>query len=179
MNIRWGLLLIVVLSLTACSEQDAFSPDDGELQQAKQVTLFESKDSHNKWILRAEEVDFQDTEHAVLIRPHLLLRENDQNSAEVSGDRGILNYAQKVVRIEGNARVHSFTENLLLTTDHFSYDINKDLVWSDDKTWITRGNTKITAKKGIETDSKLKQIKFKKQTTQLPTDPAELQGVKK
>lgn len=179
MKTHWRFLLITLLSLAACSEKNSFSPDDEDMQQAKQVTLFESKDSQNKWILQSAEVDFEDLEHAVLVQPRLILRENGQDSAEVSGDRGILNYAKKIVRIEGNARVHSLSENILLTTDHFSYDINKDLVWSDDKTWITRGNTKITAKKGIETDSKLKQIKFKNQITQLPTDPAELQGVKK
>ena len=48
------------------------------------------------------------------------------------------------------------------------------MVIADKKTIITRGKSKITAKSGIETDSKLRKIEFKQQTTQLPLDPTEL-----
>ncbi len=175
-KIGWLLLLGL---LAACGGENSFSPDDGELQQAHSVTLFESKDSQNKWILHADTVDFEDMAHAVLTNPHLILRENGQDSADITGKRGILDYAQKLVRIEGDVRVHSLTQKILLTADHIFYDLDKDRVWSDKKTIVTRGSAKITAKNGIETDSKLRQIEFKNQTTQLPADPQELQGVSK
>ena len=173
MKLKWHFLLLSVC-IAACSSEASFSPEEEDIQQAKQVVLFESKDSQNKWILHADTVNFEDMVHAVLINPHLVLSENGINSAEVSGKRGILNYAQKLVTIDGDARVHSFKEKALLTTDRFFYDIDKDRIWSDKKTIVTRGKSKITAKAGIETDSKLRKIEFKKQTTQLPLDPKQL-----
>lgn len=172
--------LFACVCLMACSGQkDAFSPDDGDMQRADQVTLFESKDSQKKWVLKADEVDFEDMRHAVLFQPHLLLRENGQDSAQVTGEQGILDYDKKLVTIAGNARVESFLQKAVLTTDRFFYDIDKDRVWSDKKTLVIRGNTKVTAKGGIETDSKLRKIEFKNQSTQLPLNPDELrEGVK-
>lgn len=178
MKKHFGIILLMGL-LAACGSQNSFSPDDGEMQQAQEVTLFESKDSQNKWLLHADSVNFEDMSHAVLINPHLILRENGQDSADITGKRGVLNYSKKLVSIEGNARIHSLTQQVLLTTDRIFYDIDKDRVWSDDKTLVTRGTAKITAKNGIETDSKLRKIEFKQQTTQLPTDPQELPGVVK
>lgn len=171
-------LIITLSMLAACGGEKTFSPDDEQIQQAREVTLFESKNSQNKWILHADKVDFEDMTHAVLTHPHLLLRENGQDSTEVSGKRGVLNYAKKLVSIEGDVRVHSLLENVLLTTDRVFYDIDKDRVWSDKKTLVTRGTAKITAKNGIETDSKLRKIQFKKQRTQLPADPTELKELK-
>ena len=173
-----GILLLSGLFI-ACSSEKSLSPDDGETQQATGVTLFESKDSQNKWLLQADKVDFEDMSRAVLTNPHLILREDGKDSTEVSGKRGILDYPNKLVRIEGNVRVHSLLENILLTSDRIFYDIDKDYVWSNSKTVVTRGSGKITAKNGIETDSKLRKIKFNKQITQLPTDLTELQGVTK
>ena len=168
------LIGCLLCGLAACSSQASFSPEEEEIQQANQVVLFESKDNQNKWILHADEVNFEDMAHAVLTNPHLILREEGKDSAEVSGKRGILNYSQKLVTIDGDTRVHSLKEKTLLTTDRFFYDIDKDRIWSDKKTIITRGKSKITAKSGIETDSKLRKIEFKQQTTQLPLDPTEL-----
>ena len=170
-------LWIASVCLGACGTKDNFSPDDGDMQQANQVTLFESKDSQKKWILKADAVNFEDMTHAVLLNPHLLLREDGQDSAEVTGKRGLLNYDKKLVTIEGDARVQSFTQQAILTTERFFYNFDQDRVWSDRKTIVTRGHTKVTAKGGIETDSKLHKIEFKKQTTQLPKDVKELQGV--
>lgn len=168
--------LLFVFLLGACGNEKKFSPDDGDMQRAEQVTIFESKDSQKKWILRADEVDFADLNNAVLFNPRLLLRENGQDSAEVTGDKGTFDYVKKLVSIEGNARVHSFKEQTDLTTDRFFYDVNKDRVWSDKKTVVVRGNTKVTAQGGIETDSKLNVIELKKQTTQLPQNVKQLQS---
>ncbi len=170
-------LLFVLVCLAACSADKPLSSDDEDVQQATDVTLFESKDSQNKWVLHADKVNFEDMTRAVLINPHLMLRENGQDSTEVSGKRGTLDYANKLVSIDGNVRVNSLLQKILLTSDHIYYDIDKDRIWSDSKTVVTRGSGKITAKNGIETDSKLHKIQFKKQTTQLPTNPDELQGV--
>ena len=172
-------LFVISLCLIACSKQASFSPEDEDLQQAKNVVLFESKDSQNKWILKADSVDFEDMEHAVLTNPHLILREEGVDTTEVSGKRGLLNYSKKLVTIDGDARVHSLKEKALLTTERFFYDIDKDRIWSDKKTFITRTDTKITAKGGIETDSKLRKIEFKQQTTQLPADLSDLRKVVK
>lgn len=169
------ILVLLCLLISACGGEKDFSPDDGDMQRAEAVTIFESKDSQKKWILQADEVDFQDLNNAVLTNPRLLLRENGQDSAEVSGKRGTFDYIKKLVSIEGNAHVRSFTEKTDLATDRFFYDIEKDRVWSDKKTIVTRGNTKVTARGGIETDSKLLTIELKKQTTQLPQNMKELQ----
>ena len=173
MNKIIGAFLLIG-TLAACSDDQSFSPDDGDMQQAKQVVIFESKDSQNKWILQADQVDFEDMEHAVLTHPHLLLKEEGVDSAEVTGKRGLLNYAKKLVTIDGDAQVRSLKQHATLTTDRFFYDVDKDRIWSDTKTVIVRQNTKMTAQKGIETDSKLRKIEFKKHITQLPDDPNEL-----
>lgn len=172
-------LFLLCLTLAACGGKDSSSPEDADMQRAKDVALFESKDSQKKWILRAEEVDFADLNNAVLLQPRLLLRENGQDSAEITGERGTFDYIKKLVSIEGDAKVHSFKEKVDLATDRFYYDVNKDRVWSDKKTVVTRGSAKITARGGIETDSKLLKIEFKKQSTRLPADPKELQGAAK
>jgi len=162
--------------LGACSSSKPFSPDEEEVQKAKEVTLFQAKDSENQWVLHADEVDFENMTHAVLTNPHLLLRQDGKDSAEISGKRGILDYNDKTVSIEGDARVHSLTQQILLTTERFFYDIDTDRVWSDKKTLVTRGTAKITARGGIETDSKLQKIEFKKQSTRLPAKLQELKG---
>ncbi len=172
-----GLLLLLSCLLCACGGEKNFSPEDGDIQRAEGVTIFESKDSQKKWVLRADEVDFQDLNNAVLTNPRLLLRENGEDSAEVLGKRGTFDYTKKQVTIEGNALVRSFIEKTDLTTERFFYDIDKDRVWSDTKTIVTRANTKVTARGGIETDSKLQVIELKKQTTHLPQDIKELQEV--
>ena len=161
-------LLSLAFCLSACSAEEEKTAGE-DLQRAENVTLFESKDSQHKWMLRAEKVDFDDLNSAVLHNPHLLLRENGKDSAEVSGQRGTFDYAKKLVSIEGNALVKSFTEQVTLATDRFFYDVDKDRIWSDKKT---------TARGGIETDSKLTRIEFKKQSTQLPKNLKEAQGVR-
>lgn len=172
-------LFLLTLCLAACGGEKEFSPDDGDMQRAENVTIFESKDSQKKWILRADEVDFADMNNAVLTNPHLLLSENGQPDAEVTGKKGTFDYANKIVSIDGDAHVRSFTEQTNLSTERFFYDINKDRVWSDDPTVVTRGNTQVTARGGIETDSKLLVIEFKKQQTRLPQNIKELQEAAK
>lgn len=172
------VLFVCVLFAGACGGKSG-APDNGDMQRAGEVTIFESKDSQKKWILRADEVDFADLNNALLTNPRLLLRQDGQDSAEVTGRKGTFDYLKKLVSIEGDAKVHSFKENVDLATERFYYDVDKDRVWSDKKTVVTRGGAKITARGGIETDSKLLKIEFKKQSTRLPADPKELQGAVK
>ena len=179
MKIKSVLLLSFLLTLAACGGQNNAVSDGEDQQTATQVTIFQAKDSQNKWILHADKVDFEDMTRAILTNPHLLLREDGKDSAEITGKRGIMDYGNKTVSIEGNARVHSLSQQVLLTTERFFYDIDKDHIWSDKKTFVTRGDTKITAKGGIETDSKLRKIEFKKQSTQLPATTKQLQGTAK
>ena len=54
------LFLILGLSLTGCTDSQNTSSQDKDVQTAAGVTLFESKDSQKKWLLRADKVDFQD-----------------------------------------------------------------------------------------------------------------------
>lgn len=172
-------LFLLTLCLAACGGEKEFSPDDGDMQRAENVTIFESKDSQKKWLLRADEVDFADMNNAVLTNPHLLLSENGQPDAEVTGKKGTFDYANKIVSIDGNAHVRSFTEQTNLSTERFFYDVENDRVWSDQPTVVTRGNTQVTARGGIETDSKLLVIEFKKQQTRLPQNIKELQEAAK
>ena len=119
-------------------------------------------------------MDFADLTRATLKNPELLLKQNGQNSARVTGQSGTFDYAQKLVTIEGDARVNSLTEKTLITTERFFYDVDKDRIWSDQKTTITRATAKSVARGGIETNSKLTRIELKKQTTQLPQNTNEL-----
>lgn len=169
------LLLAAAAALCACGGEKEFSPaDDAGMQLSTNVSIFESQGSHKKWILRAETVDFSSLQSAVLKNPDLLLKENGQDSASVTGKTGTFDYPTKLVTIEGNAKIQSFTENLIITAERFFYDVDKDRIWSEGKTVVTRGGAKVTAKGGIETDSKLTKIEIKKQTTQLPADAKEL-----
>ena len=170
-------LLLAVCGLCACGGEKEFSPSDNAgMQLATNVSIFESQDSHKKWILRAESVDFSSLQSAVLKNPDLLLKENGQDSASVTGKTGSFDYPSKLVTIEGNAKIQSFTENLIITAERFFYDVDKDRIWSDGKTVVTRGGAKVTARGGIETDSKLTKIEIKKQTTRLPADANELKS---
>lgn len=163
------LALCSVALVAACGGKDKFSPtEEPGMQRAKTVSIFESKDSQKKWMLSADEVDFADLNSASLKNPVLLLKENGQDSAKVSGKYGTFNYAEKLVGIRGDARAESFTQNAVITGDEFFYDVNKDRVWSDKKTVLTRDGVKITAKGGVETDHKLNKIELKKQATKLP-----------
>ncbi|MGN1058152.1 MAG: LPS export ABC transporter periplasmic protein LptC, partial [Candidatus Avelusimicrobium sp.] len=108
----------------------------------------------------------------------LLLKEDGKDSARVSGDSGTFDYTQKLVTINGNAEIVSFTEDVVITTNRVFYDVNKDRIWSDDKTTVIRGGTKVTARGGVETNSKLTKIELKKQSTRLPENAAELQRKK-
>lgn len=170
---------LLLLTLAACGGKDSFAPeDDAGLQIASKVSIFESKDSQKKWLLTAENVDFADLQSATLKNPELLLKENGQDSARVSGDSGTFDYTKKLVTINGNAKIVSFTEDVVIATNRVFYDVNKDRIWSDDKTTVTRGGAKVTARGGVETNSKLTKIELKKQSTRLPKNAAELQRKK-
>ena len=168
-------LLCTLCLVGACAKQENFSPDDNAgVQIANRVSIFESKDNQKQWTLSADAVDFADLTSATLKNPELLLKQNGQDSARVSGEIGTFDYNKKRVTIEGNAQVHSLTEKVLITTDRFFYDINQDRIWSDQKTTITRGSAKSVARGGIETNSKLSRIELKRQTTRLPQNKDEL-----
>lgn len=171
--------LTAVMLLTACGGSDSFTPgDDAGMQVANQVSIFESQDNQKKWLLTADSVDFSDLQSATLKKPKLLLKEDGQDSARVSGDTGKFDYTRKMVSIDGNAVIKSLTEDVVLSTEHIFYDVNKHRIWSDDKTTVQRGSAKIVARGGVETDPKLTKIELKKQATRLPKDIRELQRKK-
>ena len=169
-------LLLAFVFLTACGGSGDISPNDAsDMQLATRVSIFESKDNQKQWILQADTVDFADLKSATLKNPQLLLKQDGKDSASVTGETGTFDYIKKLVTVEGNAQIDSFLENVKITANRFFYDIDKDRVWSEGKTVIIRGGAKITARGGIETDSKLVKIEMKKQTTQLPQSTRELQ----
>ena len=168
---KYWLLCCIGIGLVACSSKNA---DEGlneeHSQLATQVSIFASKDNQKEWILLADTVNFSDLQNATLNNPSLLLKQDGEDSARVTGKTGSFNYTEHVVSIEGNARIQSFTEQLTITAPSFSYNIDDDRVWSDGKTTVTRGDASVIAKGGIVTDSKFNQIEFKKQTIQLPSN---------
>lgn len=176
-----SILLACGMLLSACDGQKQTNPaeEDAGMQMAEQVSIFSSKDNQKEWLLQAEAVDFSGMEKATLKKPLLLLNENGQKSAEVSGDVGTFDYPQKLVSIEGNAKAVSFTEDVELASARFFYRIDTDRIWSDARTTITRDDAKVTAKGGIETDSKLSKIEIKKQTTRIPKTTKNLKRAKK
>jgi LPS export ABC transporter protein LptC len=170
------LLFLFCIGLSACGNNGDVSPKDAsDMQLATQVSIFESKDNQKQWILLADTVDFADLKSAMLKNPQLLLKQEGKDSARVSGKSGSFDYIKKLVTVEGNAEIDSFTEDVKITANCFFYDVENDRVWSEGKTVITRGGAKITARGGIETDSKLVKIEMKKQSTQLPKSAEELQ----
>ncbi len=170
-SIVCGLILLLAV---ACAKQEAFSPEENAGRQvATGVSIFESKDSQNQWLLTADAVDFAELKTATLKNPVLLLKQNGTDSARVSGKTGTFDYDTKRVSIQGDARIDSFSDGAVLTTERFFYDVTKDRVWSDVKTVITRGTAKAVARGGIETDSKLVKIELKQQTTHVPKDARE------
>lgn len=172
---KYILLLAGALLCYACSGKEKFSPDENTgVQLATNVSIFESKDSQKQWILTADAVDFADLGSSVLKNPVLLLKQNGQDSARVTGDTGTFDYLKKQVSIQGNARIHSLTERVLITTERFFYDVNEDKIWSDTKTTITRGTAKSVARGGVVTDSKLTKIELKQQATRVPKTTREL-----
>ncbi len=167
--------LVIGLALTACTKKEDISPEESAGRQvATHVSIFESKDSQNQWILTADAVDFAELKTATLKNPVLLLKQNGEDSARVSGETGTFDYEKKQVSIQGDARIDSFADGAVLTTERFFYDVAKDRVWSDVKTVITRGTAKAVARGGIETDSKLVRIELKQQTTHVPKNRHEL-----
>ena len=173
---RYFILTLTVSTLfTACSRTESFSPEeDTGVQIANQVSIFESKDNQKQWILTADAVDFSDLGSSTLKNPVLLLKQDGQDSARVTGNLGTFDYLKKQVTIEGNARIHSLAERVLSPTDRFFYDVNDDKIWSDTKTTITRGTAKAVARGGVVTDSKLAKIELKQQTTRVPKSTSEL-----
>lgn len=170
-------ILVCLLLTAACGSDKKFSPnEDPGMQKANVVSIFESKASQKQWILNSKDVDFSDMENAALDEPELILKENGKDSARITAKRGIFNYPQKMVTLKGDVKARSFTQNLTLDTDHLFYDVNKDRVWTEAKTIITRGGVKTTAQNGVVTNSKLTQIEFKRQSTQLPKTVEELKN---
>jgi len=171
------LLFLLLALLCACGGQKDFLPEEESgLQLASEVSIFESKDSQKQWILTAQSVNFEDMQNATLKNPKLLLRKDGKDSAQVTGDSGSFDYTQKLVTIEGHAKIEALQEKATLTTHRFFYDIDKNRIWSDHKTVVVRDGAKVTAAGGIETDSKLSKIEIKKQKTRLPS---KIRGTKK
>ena len=161
--------------LCACSTKSS-SPaqDEGDTQLATNVSIFSSQENQKKWVLHADSVNFENMQSATLKNPQLLLKQNGQDSATVSGQIGTFDYAKQLVTIEGNAVLESLDEKARITAQRFFYDIAQDKIWSDVRTVITRGTARSVAIHGVETDSKLNKIIIKKHATQLPKTRQEL-----
>lgn len=172
-------LFLLVFVMVGCSAEKTASIEEEQEQVARKVSIFASKDNQKEWTLYAEAVDFADMQTATLQKPFLLLKQDGKDSASVTGNTGIFDYTNRLVTIEGNAVVTSYTEKLTLKTARIFYDIDTGRIWSDTKTVIKRGTATTTAKGGIETDAKLTKISLKKQTTKLPASERELQREKK
>lgn len=168
-------LLLTACLLVACSHKPAHTVEDEDAQIALNVSMFSSKENQKQWVLRAQAVNFENTQSATLKFPQLVLKQNGQDSATVSGDMGIFNYEKQLVTIEGNAVLESITEQARITAPRFFYDIEQDRIWSNAKTVITRGTARSVAIHGIETNSKLTKISIKKHATQVPLSRKELQ----
>lgn len=168
-KILWGCLVL----LAACGNAQQAIPEEQE-QLAQQVSIFASKDNQKKWILLADSVNFENMQSAVLYKPSLLLKQDGEDSARLTGNTGSFNYPKHLVTIEGNAVIQSFLENLTISANRFFYNIDSNTVWSDGKTTITRGSAVSIAKGGVVTDNKLSRIELKKHTTRLPVSSTEL-----
>ena len=169
-------LLVCGVFFEACGSEKQATPadEDAGMQMAEQVSIFSSKDNQKRWLLQAEAVDFSGMEKATLKKPQLLLNENGEKSAQVSGDIGTFDYPKQLVSIEGNAKAVSYTEDVTLSAARFYYQIDTQRIWSDSRTTITRAGGKIVARAGIETDAKLSKIELKKQTTRVPKNTKNL-----
>lgn len=162
--------------LCAChSKTSSPTQDEADTQLATNVSIFSSQENQKKWVLHADTVNFENMQSATLKNPQLLLKQNGQDSATVSGHTGTFDYAKQLVTIEGNAVLESLDEKARITAQHFFYDIAQDKIWSDVRTVITRGTARSVAIHGVETDSKLNKIIIKKHATQLPKNRQELQ----
>ena len=173
MKQSWCLLLASLL-LISCSDKKNAALEEDDAQVATHVSIFSSKDNQKQWMLQSHSVNFENMQNATLKDPHLLLKQNGQDSATVSGDMGLFDYAKQLVTIEGNAVLESLTEKAKITAPRFFYDVSKDKIWSDARTVITRGTARSVAIHGVETDSKLNKIIIKKHATQLPQSMQEL-----
>ncbi len=162
--------------LCAChSKSSSSAQDEADTQLATNVSIFSSQENQKKWVLHADTVNFENMQSATLKNPQLLLKQNGQDSATVSGQIGTFDYAKQLVTIEGNAVLESLDEKARITAQRFFYDIAQDKIWSDVRTVITRGTARSVAIHGVETDSKLNKIIIKKHATQLPKTRQELQ----
>lgn len=168
--------LLSAVLLGAChTKANSPAQDEADTQLATNVSIFSSQENQKKWILHADVVNFENMQSATLKNPKLVLKQNGQDSATVSGQTGSFDYAKQLVTIEGNAVLESLDEKTRITAQHFFYDIAKDKIWSDVRTVITRGTARSVAIHGVEADSKLNKIIIKKHATQLPKNRSELQ----
>lgn len=173
---KYLVFLLGIFCLAACNSGKApVAQDEGDMQLATNVSIFSSKENQKEWVLQADSVNFENMQSATLKNPQLLLKQNGQDSASVSGEMGTFDYAKQLVTIEGNAVLKSLKENARITASRFFYDIKQDKIWSDVRTVITRGTARSVAINGVETNSKLTKIVIKKHATQLPKNRQELQ----
>lgn len=176
---QWFLCIGLALLLTACGGKAKTPLQEEDAQIATNVSIFSSKENQKQWVLNAKSVNFENMQNATLKDPYLVLKENGVDSATVTGEVGTFDYAKHLVTIEGNALLESLTENARISAPRFFYNVEKDRIWSDARTVITRGTARSIAINGVETDSKLNRIIIKKHATQLPKDRQELTGVKR
>ena len=170
------VFLLGTVLLGAChSNSSAPAQDEADTQLATNVSIFSSQENQKKWVLHADAVNFENRQSATLKNPALVLKENGQDSATVSGQTGSFDYDKQLVAIEGNAVLESLDEKARITAQRFFYDIAQDKIWSNVRTVITRGTARSVAIHGVETDSKLNKISIKKHATQLPKTRRELQ----
>ena len=168
------VFLLGMCCVAACSNTPASPVEEADGQLASNVSIFSSKENQKQWTLHADSVNFENNQYAQLKNPYLLLKQDGQDSATVSGQQGTFDYAKQLVSIDGNAVLDSLTEKVHITAPEFFYNISDDKIWSVTRTVITRGSAKSVAKNGIETNSKLTKIVLKKHNTRLPANPAEL-----
>ena len=131
---KYVVWVIGIWALGACGQSSSIPVEEADTQLATHVSIFSSKENQKEWVLHADSVNFENMQRATLKNPMLVLKQNGQDSARISGNTGTFDYAAQQVTIQGNAVLESLSEQARLTAAAFFYDIAQDKIWSDSRT---------------------------------------------
>lgn len=170
--------LILPLFLLAAGCMDTSGGNDaGTLtQEIRGLTMYEFRSGKTEWSVTAKRAVLSDANAtAQLFSPEVQISKKNKLTARIKADKGIVDIENKTVTLLEDVDGVSETEKVTIKTERLDFDVNRDLIWTDQPITLTQSGVKVKGR-GFSAKPDLSEIEIRKQETSLPknADPAKL-----
>lgn len=173
---RKPLLLPLLLLAAGCMDTSGGSDAGTLTQEIRGLTMYEFRSGKTEWSVTAKRAVLSDASStAQLFSPEVQISKRNKLTARIKANKGVVDIEKKTVTLLENVDGVSETEKVTIKTMRLDFDIDRDLIWTDQPITLTQSGVKVKGQ-GFSAKPDLSEIEIKKQETSLPktADPAKL-----